>query len=1266
MGLLSPALLAELKKPAPEVYFVLEIDDGSGGLLRASAENVGSRTRGLYRKLITRWGTYTRTLSNWRTGLQAARLSVEMDNTGGQLVLEFGRDWRGRAATGLLMSPNVDAADYLTWFVGVVDDTPRQGEGFTVEMRQDDDALAAKVPKAPIRSNTFSGLPTKGEASGNAVPYVIGTMDSTGLAALGLVPCPYVNGVLFQYLETLGWWQNVVRVYSDNELKIPGAGVDGEYSLVQDLSGDGRKVTRVQFLADQVGKQIVVDTQDVTSPEGPAACLAQVLSDLVYGDYHTEHPDASAHPINATALAELDSGFLVPLRLGRSYYVPAGRVDGKTIIKHFCDSYEVHACWGLDGKLTIRPWDNRTQGNSVYLGPGAPDVTLAAMPVITPDVMLSKPKFSRDPEAAVNSLLGKAGLRPSDSTWLDQRTVLTKRSTDKLRAAEIEMPWLPPSGASIGSVAYLRPDSTTNNTGWTAVGAGSAHAAVAQDPLVAASSAQYVTTAASADLRFGLQSMPDLIAVQSVTIWYEALADGTVLSGDDDTLVSYLWIGGIQYILFTLVGGGVAPYQRYWGGSAVVNPNTTLQFTQADLNALEVGFGWDPQTTVGKSMAIRIAWVQVAYTASADVSPAHLSVTSRRANRYRNAPESISADLPLRFMDADLGELVAYADPREGWANTVAGRRICRRTSWVLNPDKKVFTPTDEDVSRQQSTLWIYGKAGVGVDGASAAGDGVVLMTHGAVVEVVRGSKKQMDAPAGEDVQECGPSVQILENCLPADRYGTLIEPQSTNLILDSVFSRGGIGTPTSWTLTSGTATTDATVGEQLFLDDAVTLQSYLLTGDGATITRITASTTSSISANSKVFVSTARKGSSATAGDGLFWRLVRNFDGKYWRESDATWQVGATDNELPAVTSWTRWDAISKMIDVGASATTLTLSYSLPVVGTAARTVRIGHAQIEVGRQATSMIPTYAATVTRASDAIRISNDEDSATYKLLPEDHGCIKKRARVMFNDADLEASGRRYLWRLMFDANNSLACYYLKSTGWVAEAVKVDGTGPIVITLGVNDFIPYTEQISGANSATLAAGSYANIAALAAQVQSAFNASFSDQAFTVTVSGGKLRIARASQTFTLDWTSSVTQPQAADTAATLGWAGADVAATLASVADDVPETSGVAYTATIQSADRAPLREDIVTVGARWTSNDATGELGLPTGTLSIALSDHNGDVSSADITVGAPPTFAAASWFEWGYDASTAGREFGGYFEEVRQSPLCFEDEELVS
>jgi hypothetical protein len=1145
VGLLSAALLAELKKPAPEVYFVLEIDDGAGGLLRASAENIGSRTRGLYRNVINRWATYTRTLSNWRTGLQAARLSVDMDNTGGQLVLEFGRDWRGRAATGLLMSPNIEAADYLTWFVGVVDDTPRQGDSFTAEMRQDDDALAAKVPKAPIRANTFSGLPAKGEASGNAVPYVIGTMDSTGLAALGLVPCPYVNGTLFQYLETLGWWQNVVRVYSDNELKTPGAGVDGEYSLVQDLSGDGRKVTRVQFLADQAGKQIVVDTQDVTSPEGPAACLGQVLSDLVYGDYHTEHPDASTHPINATALAELDSGFLVPLRLGRSYYVPAGRVDGKTIIKHFCDSYEVHALWGLDGKLTIRPWDNRTQGDSIYLGPGAPDATLAALPVITPDVMLSKPKFSRDPEAAVNSLLGKAGLRPSDSTWLDQRTVLTKRSTDKLRAAEIEMPWLPPSGASIGSVAYLRPDSTTNNTGWSAVGAGSAHAAVAQDPLVAASSAQYVTTAASADLRFGIQSMPDLIAVQSVTIWYEALADGTVLSGDDDTLVSYLWIGGVQYILFTLVGGGVAPYQRYWGGSAVVNPAPpNLQFSQTDLNALEVGFGWDPQTTVGKSMAIRIAWIQVAYTASADVSPAHLSVTSRRANRYRMAPESISADLPLRFMDTDLGELSAYADPREGWANTVAGRRLFRRTSWVLNPDKKVFTPTDEDVSRQLSTLWIYGKAGVGVDGASAAGDGMAILTHGATVEVVRGSKKQMDAPAGEDVQECGPSVRILENCWASDRYGTLIEPESTNLIIRSVFDAGTAG----WTLTSGTAATDGTVGEQLFLDPAVTALSYVLTGDGATVTRVTATTTGSVSANSKVFVSTARKGSSATAGDGLFWRLVRNFDGKYWRESDATWQAGATDNELPAVTSWTRWDAISKMIDVGANATTLTLSYSLPVAGTAARTVRIGHAQIEVGRQATSMIPTYGTTATRASDAIRISNDEDTGNYELLPFDHGCIKSRVRVMFNDADLAANERRYLWRKSFDANNRGALYYLKGTGWRIEIV----------------------------------------------------------------------------------------------------------------------VGGVSSTATVQSTDRAPLREDIVTVGARWTSNDSTGELDKSPGTWSVVLSDHNGDVSSADVVVGAPPTFAAAAQFELGYDASTAGREFGGYFEEVRQSPLCFEDEELVS
>jgi hypothetical protein len=193
-------------------------------------------------------------------------------------------------------------------------------------------------------------------------------------------------------------------------------------------------------------------------------------------------------------------------------------------------------------------------------------------------------------------------------------------------------------------------------------------------------------------------------------------------------------------------------------------------------------------------------------------------------------------------------------------------------------------------------------------------------------------------------------------------------------------------------------------------------------------------------------------------------------------------------------------------------------------------------------------MVPTEGAIATRGADEIQISNDEDTGDYELVPFDHGCIKSRVRVMFNDADLEAGGRRYLWRKRFDANNLAALYYLKATGWRLEVVA----------------------------------------------------------------------------------------------------------------------AGVTSTATVQSADRAPLRKDIVTVGARWTSNDATRELGKSPGTWSVVLKDHTGTVSSADVVVGAPPTFAAGAQFEWGYDASTSGRQFGGYFEEVRQSPLCFEDEELVS
>jgi hypothetical protein len=1043
VGLLAASLLAELKKVDPQVHFVVQITTDAGTAL-LSGEPVASTSLGHYNPWITAWGTLTRSLSNFRGGIQAPTFGFTVDDTGGQFTGTYGLRLRGDAVVVKLLSPNVTAASYFTLFSGVVDAVRRRGSKLEISCRQDDDALTQPLTKARITKYAFPDLPLSGTApaSDSAIPWLVGVHDSAPFSGTGMVPCLYVDSVNFRYLVGLTWDLTVTRVFSNGTIKAEPA----DYSVVQTFAADGRKITLLDFVADQTTNEIVADVSESVSTDGPCNRLENLLVNLAWNDYHISSAATSTEPIASTVMDSTDALLVTALGHGRAYYLPPERKTGLDVIKALCDSYEVHGYWTYDGKLAVAPWEIRTQNDSIYRGTGSPDTTLAAALHLTEADQLSDPEIAQDAESSLSRVTGKAGLRSADNTYLNQRTVLVDAGEGE-RALDVNMDWLVASQESIGAVTYLYPDSDAATSGTAITGAATVYQAV-DDPQ---GSPDYNTTYVESNsgvvdmsFRLGLGAMPDLVSVSSVEIIYVAKGSGTVAGGDDDDIKPYLYVSAAIYYGTTVTGISTG-WRVINGGTWTTNPATSAAWTQSDLNSLQAGLEWYQATSGVKKLRVTQFYVKVNYSAAAGAPPATLEVISRKLNHYRRAPNAYTVEAPLKFLDLELGTDVPVVRRDMGWDERIWARRLHRVQSIKLSPGNKRLTLGLEDVQPQLTTFWLYGAAGVGVDGSSSAGDGMALVTHGGTVTTARTSVKNLDSPAGVGIQSAGPVVQVNANCWPSERYGCLIEAAETNELVRSSFVSGTTGLTIS--AGSGSAAADTTVADQLFVQSTVTGNVLLLTAGNphVTETRVTWPATASITANTIVFVSIDRKGSSSTASDGLSWRLVRSVGATtYWNDTTSAWVAGATDNALSDVTSWTR--AVSKPIDVGASNVTLTLSVSLPSGGTASRTVHVGHVQLEQNSWASSRIVTNAATVTRSADAITIGNDKSdgTTTYYAWPNTRGSFVAAVVPNWTAGHLPASQIHTIARLSYDANNWFRLYYQQGTGFVFEVRAAGST------------------------------------------------------------------------------------------------------------------------------------------------------------------------------------------------------------------------------
>ncbi len=1058
-GLLHPDLLAELRRPGREVYWLLELGTAP---TRLSAVPVASDTLGLYRPWVASWGGLKRALSHWRGGLQAPTMTVEIDDTGAQFTRAVGRDLRGWPAVVRLMSPNVPAAAYFQAFAGVVDAATKRGARVSLSLRQKDDVLALKVPKAPIGRYSFGALPPDSPASGKVLPWAHGALDTTPQGGTGAVKALYVDPSGYRYLVALSWDGVVYRVFSGTTLMATPA----DYSVVDVVTGDGRRVQLLDFVVDQGSADVRFDYGTPARSWGPAEALKRILVDLGWNDYHAAaFLDASA-PVDVASFAAVDT-VLGNLGLEGAYWLPPEGRKLSDVLRDWTLTYNTSAYWTPGGNLAVLAWELRTQGDAVYLGPGAP----SGGPAILHSDFRRPPEWPEDPEATANRLLGRCGFRPSDQKWYLQRTVLVETG-DGERSAERDLYWLPASLATVTNSQYLLPDGTPGSSGATPVNAATAHEAVDEDPVtypLSDGNATYVELVgggAYVELDFG--PLADFVAVDGVEVTWVARVLNA--SGADDTVTTVeLKVGGSYYAVATETGLGTGYVVRKT--PFLVSPATGGPWTKTELDGARVKISWDPGTTGLPTRKLRVTQVHLrAYgTSAADVSPDILQLLSQAANRFQRAPKVLSTALDLTALDWELGTDVSIEYEPLGWGHLEGDlvvsepweRRRHRLLEASIDMNRGLVDVRLEDVQDQLTTCWIWGKALVAVDGTSPAGDGMALLLPGAVVSMSRPTVKLLEAPAGIGLQLAGPLVQVLANCWPSDRWGTLIESAGSNKLTRSSLKSGTTGL--TITLGSGTVAADADQAQQLYLDPALSGNVLLFTAGSPHVTEDRAAwpTTAAYTANQRVVVSFFYVGQ-------LSWRLTRSTDGWYWNDSTGAWQAGAVDNLVGSSMAWSR--AASKVIDVGSGTPTLTVSLAHPAGGTAGRQGRATQPQIDECRWASSPIWTDSAAAARSADAITIDNDAPGGV-QVWPVDRGSWRFVVQPLWNASEQAAGALFYVAALLM-GSEYFAVFYQVGTGWVFDvkgaggqtSVWVEGPAGVPVRGGVYTIrIRYTSSL-----------------------------------------------------------------------------------------------------------------------------------------------------------------------------------------------------------
>lgn len=597
-------------------------------------------------------------------------------------------------------------------------------------------------------------------------------------------------------------------------------------------------------------------------------------------------------------------------------------------------------------------------------------------------------------------------------------------------------------------IATLLPESDESSSGTLVLTSGSSHWSLLDDDDGDANAVRFDSDGFVA-MNYG--NLPSTAAViRSIQIQAKAKA---VAAYDTQVGKMFVKIYGTKYYSspFPLTTSGAYMTLGYtWE----LNPAIDDVWNPIFGNALVAGF--DVSGFSANSAAVSFLPAYVDYLPTPPGVDAARDVASRRVWLRRRADRKITLTGPPRLLDFKPGSRIELShiaglhatDP--GWKDSIYERRPLWVESVRWNPTTMTVALTCVDHRPKLCMMFDSGYATV----AGVGRDGLLRMSPGAIWTMTRSTAAEVQDATGRLV-----SVPIDVEALAA--RGQVIQGSRTNVLLNSGW---GLGIDVNWS-SLGEGSNGSDITEE--------------TNDGMWTTDLSARCLK-IQAGNPIHVAdlahmadavTGLRGNQCVAvyhkdsGGALSIAAQRSIDSKWYRASDQTWQASVTWNALTQRADWER-DVVQ--MDLGLSATDLTLYLGIPTTGAAGQYNLAAQAQIEAGPFATSPIFTLGSTVTRASDDLKISNDADK---RILTASQFTLEIEAETFWEPADITggAAGRTLCY-LYHDADNNLTIRWHKTSFEWRATMLSDGVSTVAKasyspTAGQRDTI--TVRFIGAN-------------------------------------------------------------------------------------------------------------------------------------------------------------------------------------------------------
>lgn len=568
----------------------------------------------------------------------------------------------------------------------------------------------------------------------------------------------------------------------------------------------------------------------------------------------------------------------------------------------------------------------------------------------------------------------------------------------------------------------VRPDAEGTSTGWT-LGAGASKTAAVDpgNPINHDDGITYIKMASGSAVTLQSFSLepPTFTSLALNGINYGVRSNVHWLVSPESLFV-FARMNGVDGSSSSLVHTITNTYFTFTG--ALARPGGG-QWSWADLfnSTLELGIS-NPTALDGEARVTSVWLIPDGVESPEQITQAR-EVPSRRLWNFRRANPVLDTPVPLDFLDVELLDLVPvshYGLPLQlalGNGTKVWQRPLFRAMKMDLDLKNFTINATLKDVRAQLLTFMDIGRS---LKTGGTTHDGIARLDVGNTRQWTRASKAWVEDPAD------GFHKELQDNYEKQGPEGMIFEWASQNGIARSSF----IQQLTGWTTTSG-VTAEAAVDNQPLFGAEVTGYVAKIVNTVATVGP-TSPLSVSYSANAHISVSVDYRENEASTA--LKVRIRRAFDGRFW--DGAAWQVAAQDLAVTASTVNAR--ALFENIDVGGNATTISIR---PVVTVAGKTAYILHTQVEEQRWASATrIVTDAAAVTRAIDALAISND---TTIRCWNNERGSgvfeyIPKWAPTAVRSTDLF-----YFFDLVYDADNRFRLYYRASDMALVFEVKRAG-------------------------------------------------------------------------------------------------------------------------------------------------------------------------------------------------------------------------------